>query len=70
MKDDQICASASATVDRSIIVKEIANYEKQLKEATEEFHRLKQSIMVLTGAKLSLSRLIGVGPEDRLENNV
>ncbi|AAR26896.1 FirrV-1-B21 [Feldmannia irregularis virus a] len=54
-------------VKRSEVVKEMEGYEKQIKEATEELQRLRQSILVLTGAKLSLGRLIG---EQGKDNNV
>ena len=46
-------------IKRSEIKKEMETYEQQIKEATDELQRLKQSILVLTGAKLSLGRLIG-----------
>ncbi|ACH46781.1 unknown [Feldmannia species virus] len=61
-----------AVVKSLDILKEKENYEKQLKEtqellakSMEEVQRLKQSALVLTGAKLSLGRLLGEEVSDK-----
>lgn len=40
--------------------------QDQLREKTEEIQRLKQSILISTGAKITLARLLGKNPSSAL----